>query len=129
MTANRNTKNTNPARAKAELGDDLTITKTTRRASGGGTWVCGTIAGYRSTPWSFPITPKPRIGNWASSRISKLWVARLETKRRSSTGTAEWTNRLPRPRRRRWSISWPRDWQNHVMVSNPCFPFFQGEVR
>ena len=24
-----------------DIGDDLTITKTTRRASGGGTWVCG----------------------------------------------------------------------------------------
>ncbi len=30
-----------------ELGDDLRITKTTRRAAGAGTWVCGTIAGHR----------------------------------------------------------------------------------
>ena len=33
MTANRKTNRTN--NAKAELGDDLQITKTTRRASGG----------------------------------------------------------------------------------------------
>ena len=30
-----------------ELGDDLVITKTTRRASGGGTWVCGRLNGHR----------------------------------------------------------------------------------
>ena len=29
------------------IGDDLRITKTTRRAAGGGTWVIGTIAGHR----------------------------------------------------------------------------------
>ena len=29
------------------LGDDLVITKTTRRSAGAGTWVCGTIHGHR----------------------------------------------------------------------------------
>jgi len=37
-----------------ELGDDLRITKTTRRAAGNGTWVCGTIAGHRFDALVFP---------------------------------------------------------------------------
>ncbi len=30
-----------------DLGDDLQITKITRRAAGMGTWVCGTLNEYR----------------------------------------------------------------------------------
>jgi len=30
-----------------DIGDDLAITKVTRRAAGNGTWVCGQIAGHR----------------------------------------------------------------------------------
>jgi hypothetical protein len=59
-----------------ELGDDLTIAKTTRRASGGGTWVVGTIAGHRFDALLFhehAENPENEIGD---SRISKLWVAR-----------------------------------------------------
>jgi hypothetical protein len=37
-----------------ELGDDLRITKTTRRGAGNGTWVCGTIAGHRFDALVFP---------------------------------------------------------------------------
>jgi len=37
-----------------DLGDDLRITKTTRRAAGAGTWVCGTIAGHRFDALVFP---------------------------------------------------------------------------
>jgi len=80
MTTNRSTKNTNHARAKAELGDDLRITKTTRRASGGGTWVCGTIAGYRFDALVFPEHADNHDWEIAESRISKLWVARLANK-------------------------------------------------
>jgi hypothetical protein len=50
MTANRKTNRTN----RAEPSDDLQITKITRRAAGGGTWVCGTIAGYRFDALVFP---------------------------------------------------------------------------
>ncbi len=60
-----------------ELGDDLRITKTTRRAAGAGTWVCGTIAGRRFDALVFPEhadNPDWEIGD---SRISKLWVQRL----------------------------------------------------
>jgi hypothetical protein len=64
-----------------ELGDDLRITKTTRRAAGNGTWVCGTIAGHRFDALVFPEhadNPEWEIGD---SRISKLWVQRLADRR------------------------------------------------
>lgn len=71
MTTKRN-------HAKAcEMGDDLRITKTTRRASGGGTWVVGTIAGHRFDALVFPEhadSPNYELGD---SCISKLWVKRL----------------------------------------------------
>ena len=37
-----------------DLGADLKITKTTRRAAGAGTWICGTIAGHRFDALVFP---------------------------------------------------------------------------
>jgi hypothetical protein len=77
MTANRKTTS---ARVKAELGDDLRITKTTRRASGGGTWVCGTIAGYRFDALVFPEHAEVADYELGDSRISKLWVAKLSNK-------------------------------------------------
>jgi hypothetical protein len=64
-----------------ELGDDLRITKISRRASGAGKWVCGTIAGHRFDALVFPEhaeNPEWEIGD---SRISKLWVQRLADKR------------------------------------------------
>jgi hypothetical protein len=64
-----------------ELGNDLRITKTTRRAAGRGTWVCGTIAGHRFDALVFPEhadNPEWEIGE---SRISKLSVQRLADRR------------------------------------------------
>jgi hypothetical protein len=64
-----------------DLGDDLRITKKTRRAAGAGTWVCGTIAGHRFDALVFPEhadNPEWEIGD---SRISKLWVQRLADRR------------------------------------------------
>jgi hypothetical protein len=64
-----------------ELGDDLDISKVSRRASGAGTWVCGTIAGHRFDALVFPEhadNPEWEIGD---SRISKLWVQRLADRR------------------------------------------------
>ncbi len=64
-----------------DLGYDLEITKTTRRASGAGTWVCGTLHGHRFDALVFPehaANPEWEIGE---SRISKLWVQRLADKR------------------------------------------------
>jgi hypothetical protein len=63
-----------------DVGHDLEITKVTRRASAGGTWVCGTLSGHRFDALVFPEhagTPEWDIGD---SRISKLWVQRLADK-------------------------------------------------
>lgn len=67
----------------ADLGDDLEILKTTRRASGGGTWVIGRIAGYRFDALVFPEhadNPEWELGD---SRISKLWLSRIANKEMS----------------------------------------------
>ena len=64
-----------------EIGDDLRITKTSRRASGGGTWVCGTIAGHRFDALVFPKhAENPEWELAGDSRISKLWIQRLADK-------------------------------------------------
>jgi hypothetical protein len=63
-----------------DLGEDLQITETTRRASGSGTWVCGTIHGHRFQALVFPEhaeNPDYEIGD---SRISKLWLQRISDK-------------------------------------------------
>lgn len=64
-----------------DLGDDLKITKTTRRASGGGTWVCGTIAGHRFDALVFPEHAENEEYEIGRSRISKLWIATIDKKR------------------------------------------------
>ena len=59
-----------------DIGNDLEITKTTRRASGGGTWVIGKLHGHRFDALVFPEhaeCPDYEIGE---SRISKLWIRR-----------------------------------------------------
>ena len=75
--------NANPTNDPFEfdLGDDLRITKKTRRASGGGTWVCGTIAGHRFDALVFPEHAENREWELSDSRISKLWVQRLADKK------------------------------------------------
>ena len=76
MTTNHETNHTN----EADLGDDLKITKITRRAAGNGTWVCGTIAGYRFDALVFPEHAESPDYELGESRISKLWIARLVDK-------------------------------------------------
>lgn len=64
-----------------DVGYDLEITKTTRRAAGAGTWVCGTLCGHRFEALVFPEraeNPEWEIGD---SRISKLWIQRLADRR------------------------------------------------
>jgi hypothetical protein len=63
-----------------DLGDDLEITKTTRRASGGGTWVSGRLAGHRFDALVFPEHAENAEWELGDSRISKLWVQRLADK-------------------------------------------------
>jgi len=63
-----------------DLGDDLEITKTTRRASGGGTWVSGTIAGHRFDALVFPEHAESEEYEIGDSQISKLWIQRTADK-------------------------------------------------
>jgi hypothetical protein len=63
-----------------DMGDDLEITKVTRRTSGSGTWVSGTIAGYRFDALVFPEHAENPEWELGDSRISKLWIARLKNK-------------------------------------------------
>ena len=63
-----------------ELGDDLRISKTTRRAAGAGTWVIGTIAGHRFNALAFPEHAECPDYELGDSRISKLWLERLADK-------------------------------------------------
>jgi hypothetical protein len=64
-----------------ELGDDLHITKISRRASGAGTWVRGTLAGHRFDALVFPEHAENPEWELNESRISKLWLQRLADKR------------------------------------------------
>lgn len=63
-----------------DMGDDLEITNVSRRASGSGTWVSGTIAGYRFDALVFPEHAHNPDWELGDSRISKLWIARLKNK-------------------------------------------------
>lgn len=64
-----------------DVGHDLAITKTTRRASGGGTWICGTLSGHRFDALVFPEHADNREWEIGESRISKLFIQRLADKR------------------------------------------------
>ena len=64
-----------------DIGDDLVITKTTRRAAGSGTWVCGRLAGHRFDALVFPEHAENREWELGDSRISKLWVQRMADRR------------------------------------------------
>jgi hypothetical protein len=63
-----------------EIGDDLTITKTTRRAAGAGTWVCGRLNGHRFDALVFSKHAENPEFELGESRISKLWIQRLADK-------------------------------------------------
>jgi hypothetical protein len=60
-----------------DIGDDLAITKITRRAAGTGTWVCGRLNGHRFDALVFPEHAENPEWELQDSRISKLWVQRL----------------------------------------------------
>ncbi len=79
MTTNPKRKGTRKANAY-ELGDDLVIIKTSRRAAAGGTWVYGAIAGYRFDALVFAEHAECPDYELGDSRISKLWIARLKNK-------------------------------------------------
>jgi hypothetical protein len=64
-----------------DVGDDLEITKTTRRAAGAGTWVSGTLCGHRFEALVFPEHAENAEWEIGESRISKLWIQRQADKR------------------------------------------------
>ena len=67
-------------REDLDVGHDLEITRTTRRAAGAGTWVCGTLSGHRFDALVFPEHADNAEWELGNSRISKLWVQRLADK-------------------------------------------------
>jgi hypothetical protein len=64
-----------------DLGHDLEITKTTRRAAGAGTWVSGTLMGHCFEALVFPEHAENPAYEIGDSRISKLWIRRSADKR------------------------------------------------
>ncbi len=60
-----------------DLGDDLEITEITRQAAGTGTWVRGTLDGFRFEALVFPAHADDPAWELGQSQISKLWVKRL----------------------------------------------------
>ncbi len=76
-----------------DVGCDFEITKTTRRASGGGTWVCGRLNGHRFDALVFAEHAENPDWELGDSRISKLWIQRLADK----TTTFNWDRGLDQP--------------------------------
>ena len=59
-----------------DFGLVLEITRKTRRASGGGTWVSGRVADHRFEALVFPVHAESEAYELGRSRLSKLWVQR-----------------------------------------------------
>ena len=68
---------TNHEREESEIGDDLRIMRTTRRAAGAGTWVIGRLNGHRFDALVFPEHAEVESFELSQSKISKLSVQRL----------------------------------------------------
>ncbi len=64
-----------------DIGYDLEFTEQTLRASGGGTWVIGRIAGHRFEALVFAEHAENPEWEIDDSRISKLWIQRLPDRR------------------------------------------------
>ena len=71
---------TDHERDDLEIGDDLEITRTTRRAAGAGTWVCGRMNGHRFDALVFSEHAEVESYELDQSQISKLWLQRLNDK-------------------------------------------------
>jgi len=58
----------------ADIGDDLIVARKTRRTSGGGIWVVGTVGGHRFNALVFAEHAEYPAYELGDSRISKLWL-------------------------------------------------------
>ena len=58
--------------------DTMKIAKVERRTSAGGAWVVGTMAGHRFDALVFPEHAENPAYEIDDSRISKLWLQRIE---------------------------------------------------
>ncbi|MBN2024052.1 MAG: hypothetical protein JW809_14815 [Pirellulales bacterium] len=79
------------------IGDDLRITKTTRRAAGSGTWVIGAVAGHRFEALVFPAHAACPDFELGDSRLSKLWIERLADRRTVCSFDRGWDLRPATP--------------------------------
>src|ERR1043166_381731 len=61
-----------------DLLDSMQITKIERRTSAGGAWVVGTMGGHRFEALVFPEHAENPEYEIDDSRISKLWLQRIE---------------------------------------------------
>jgi hypothetical protein len=61
-----------------DLLDSMEIKKIERRTSAGGAWVTGTVAGHRFDALVFPEHAENPDYEIDDSRISKLWLQRIE---------------------------------------------------
>jgi len=80
-----------------EIGDDRAITKTTRRASGAGTWVIGTLNGHRFEALVFPEHADCPDFELGDSRISKLWLHGIADKTTVVNFDRGWDHRPANP--------------------------------
>ena len=76
-----------------DVGCDFQITKTTRRNSGGGTWVSGTLHGHRFDALVFEEHAEVAEYELGDSRISKLWIQRIADKQT----TFNWDRGMDQP--------------------------------
>ena len=60
-----------------DVGHDLRIAKVTRRASGSGAWVTGSMSGHQFEALVFPEHADNAEWEISDSRISKLWIRRM----------------------------------------------------
>ena len=74
MTTNKH----NAERDAGAILDTLRITRIKPRKSCGGSWVLGTIAGHRFEALVFPEHADSPDFELGDSRISKLWIRRIE---------------------------------------------------
>jgi len=69
---------TKPACEAADLLATLKISRMRRRTSAGGAWVIGTMAGHRFEALVFSEHAVCESYELGDSRISKLWIQRIE---------------------------------------------------